>query len=581
MANNDIDHPAIKLVQEGYKHVGSSGHAWVQHMTGVGNLAWCAATQCAIAIACGYENKICPKAIYTAAGFGQSVCKDYRGTYIAGPKNGGRNVYPQVGDYILFIYGSASYLGGTKYGASHIGLVAGVSKTQITTIEGNSSHTYKVNHYSPNYKCIAYYARPRWSILGASDTVPGNSVQPTGGDSGDGNGDIGTYVDIYNTKSTRADAFIREVCYWNEKSSKTTTTKTNTMLSLINYTSLLSAFAEVFMLNTTGSTGDSGSDNIDALGSKERTIVKYLINKGLNTAAAIGVIANIWRESNFKLDAVSSDGNYSIGLCQWTFGRKTNLIKAVPNWKTNMTGQLDFLWSELSTSYKNSVLKPLMKVANTLGGAKDAAEIWVRKFEVPAHIESEVMLRQNKASECWRKVVTNSSGTDNYTTSDTIKTHSGKKIAHGKQIKIPSSVNQNGMTSSYTPYIRNWSAGTVQRKLYNIWNKEDRPKKGNGMVMILGYYCIALTPELVPVGHIVSIYFKDSSHINCIVADQKGAGRRNRWGHYLGSSNKVDVVEWESTLTAGHNSQVNADLKSMKVFGKKVAYIVDYGNWLQ
>lgn len=54
------------------------------------------------------------------------------------------------------------------------------------------------------------------------------------------------------------------------------------------------------------------------------------------------------------------------------------------DWRTDLTGQLNYLWRELNSSYKNSVLNPIKKVPNNVTGAKSAADIFVRKFEVPA-----------------------------------------------------------------------------------------------------------------------------------------------------------------------------------------------------
>ena len=147
--------------------------------------------------------------------------------------------------------------------------------------------------------------------------------------------------------------------------------------------------------------------NINKLPAVVRKTINFLIGKGLNAAAAIGICGNIKAESGFKIDVEEYGrplGNDSgIGLCQWSFGRRHKLEKACPDWKTNLEGQLKFLWGELSDSYRESVLSPLKKVPNTKKGAKEAADIFVRKFEIPAHVNETSLVRQANAAAYWDK----------------------------------------------------------------------------------------------------------------------------------------------------------------------------------
>lgn len=74
------------------------------------------------------------------------------------------------------------------------------------------------------------------------------------------------------------------------------------------------------------------------------------------------------------------------------------------DWANNLTGQLNYLWHELNGSYKDRVLTKLVTVANTEQGAREAADVFVRKFEVPDNIESESISRQNTASALWKQI---------------------------------------------------------------------------------------------------------------------------------------------------------------------------------
>ncbi len=107
---------------------------------------------------------------------------------------------------------------------------------------------------------------------------------------------------------------------------------------------------------------------------------------GLNVAGAVGVIANIAAESNFKTGALG-DGGTSFGICQWHAGRYTNLKTwCSGNGKdhTALDGQLWYMKYELEKSY-STVLSYIRSVPNTAAGAHDAAAHWCSKYEVPAN----------------------------------------------------------------------------------------------------------------------------------------------------------------------------------------------------
>ncbi len=83
----------------------------------------------------------------------------------------------------------------------------------------------------------------------------------------------------------------------------------------------------------------------------EAAVFKYCTEKlGLNTAAACGILANIYCESGFRTNAIG-DGGSSVGICQWHNGRWTNLKNYAPDdWQT-LEGQLRFMKKELRTGY--------------------------------------------------------------------------------------------------------------------------------------------------------------------------------------------------------------------------------------
>ena len=78
-------------------------------------------------------------------------------------------------------------------------------------------------------------------------------------------------------------------------------------------------------------------------------IYNYLINeKRLSQNKALGIMANIKGESDFSPGAdEAGDGSEGIGLFQYTFTtRKNKFLDAVPDYKSNWKGQIDFFLTE-------------------------------------------------------------------------------------------------------------------------------------------------------------------------------------------------------------------------------------------
>ena len=71
---------------------------------------------------------------------------------------------------------------------------------------------------------------------------------------------------------------------------------------------------------------------------------KFLRGKGLPEKAVAAVMGNIEAESSFDPKLVEKANGIGFGLCQWSFGRRTQLEK----YGTTLNHQLEFLWAELS-----------------------------------------------------------------------------------------------------------------------------------------------------------------------------------------------------------------------------------------
>ena len=132
--------------------------------------------------------------------------------------------------------------------------------------------------------------------------------------------------------------------------------------------------------------GLSAAAPVRAADANETRIFNYLKDKmGLNTAAACGVVANIYYESLFDPHC-SGDGGTSYGICQWHASRYTNLknfcYKNGYDY-TTLDGQLAFLNYELRYDY-TYIYEHLLGVENTADGAYDAGYYWCYYFERPA-----------------------------------------------------------------------------------------------------------------------------------------------------------------------------------------------------
>lgn len=131
---------------------------------------------------------------------------------------------------------------------------------------------------------------------------------------------------------------------------------------------------------TTGAPGGiSGSSQplTGDMASKAKMMFDYAKSKGLSDAHAKGLIANMIRESSLRVDSPSGDDGGSGGLFQWKGGRGRRMAQAVPDWKTNWKGQIDYALvepGEPGQQFKNS----------KFSSAEEAAYFWMDKWERPS-----------------------------------------------------------------------------------------------------------------------------------------------------------------------------------------------------
>ena len=138
-------------------------------------------------------------------------------------------------------------------------------------------------------------------------------------------------------------------------------------------------------------------------------IFDYLISEcDLSPAQAIGILANMAKESHFNPQVVEYATGQGYGLIQWSFGRRTDLV----SWCNqhgcaydSLEGQLKYLKThELGNGagWSNGTIKKF----RTIDDAEYAAEYFVRFNEQPGNIEAEVGERRATAAKYWRALTT-------------------------------------------------------------------------------------------------------------------------------------------------------------------------------
>jgi len=121
-------------------------------------------------------------------------------------------------------------------------------------------------------------------------------------------------------------------------------------------------------------------------GKNIETVLRFFIEqKGLSLEAAAGITGNLMLESGYNINpaALGPDTKYGrpFGIAQWLGGRRTKLETFAEQKNISvedLSMQLEFLWSELNSSYKKSTLDPIV-LAKT---PEEAAGIFNDHFEV-------------------------------------------------------------------------------------------------------------------------------------------------------------------------------------------------------
>lgn len=135
-----------------------------------------------------------------------------------------------------------------------------------------------------------------------------------------------------------------------------------------------------------GASSGSGSSVSSAPVNVQAMYTYMTKDKGMSHQHAVGLLANIERESGFKPGIASGDDGGPGGLFQWKGGRQTPTVARLVqtgDWK----GQIDYALTEA-----NEPGQQYLSTNFSTGG--DAAAFWTRRWERPADPEAGI-LRQN------------------------------------------------------------------------------------------------------------------------------------------------------------------------------------------
>jgi hypothetical protein len=107
-----------------------------------------------------------------------------------------------------------------------------------------------------------------------------------------------------------------------------------------------------------------------------QAVYSYLKSKGMSHIHALGITANIKGESDFEIGVgEKGDSRSGVGLFQYSNVRKPAFLRAVPDYKTNWKGQIDYAINE-------DRAPQYLKMQ--FSSPEEAAYWWMNKWERPA-----------------------------------------------------------------------------------------------------------------------------------------------------------------------------------------------------
>lgn len=559
--NSDVStkNLADDFIKTAKSHVGDTID-WTAEKTGIQkNQGWSTAFIMAVAQSVGgLIGNVFYKSYSASTLVKESLKRNY-GTYERG-YYWGNHASPKVGDIIFFRLKNISEYNNIsdEYYADKTGILVDIVDDTLYVVEGQSSQgnnsvvairTYNIS----STRTILGYYHPDWSLVNASVD---NTVIPT----------------FDTTPFDRNDAKIREVGY--VRNNSISLLSSDIRLSMINASdigNMLSKYTNIY----SGMTFDDLPNNASIVG-------EFLAKRNLQLPAIVGILSTIDCITQFRTNYTLYSGKFPIGICSWIDTRKDKMKSIVTDWQSNLSGQLEFMWLELNSTFSKVLDKISSITDKTKSGCKQAAEVFCKEYlelPIPKDIDSSITNIYSRITQYQESAEDNTSvvAIDGVST---MKRLSGQSVDAGTRTLIPTVLDQTGIIPNYTNYSYWYDKWLYsQRDIADIWNNKGR-KSSRHIAVIDNYYLVAVKPIIGKVGDILTFILEDGTNFNALIADVKGSDADNKWGHVFG--NQVDIIEWEmvgSYLSASDpETQSKLDLTGWK--GKKVSSVINYGTYL-
>ena len=145
---------------------------------------------------------------------------------------------------------------------------------------------------------------------------------------------------------------------------------------------ILNNYNEMLLASTTLSSGIFTDQATAPTTGIQGEMYNYMTKElGLSHNKALGILANIQRESNFDIDAKGDPhAGGSFGLFQWNAdaGRSQPMMEAVPDWETNWKGQIKYaLGEDVGPEFMDK----------KFNSPQEAADWWMKYWERPADLK--------------------------------------------------------------------------------------------------------------------------------------------------------------------------------------------------
>ena len=381
---------------------------------------------------------------------------------------------------------------------------------------------------------------------------------------------------LYDSQTDRHDMTLRQVGYL-DTSYSLSNNSSNIAISVINYTTALGDLYDQFAPAV--ATLNSVKVDTSQLESDTKICIDFFIEKGYSAASASGIAACLQLYSGISTDYSKTIGtSYVYGIGAWDEVKMNSMKNKVGSgWKTDLTGQLEYLLYDIETSFSAMVI-PLKLQQLNKENAQVVAEVFLTVYNELYMSDSNIEKVKSYAGEIYDKLII--TGIKNQSPSVVGTVHAEVFDINGNildakfGVPIPPELDQTGLLygsdyTSYTHWFYNWGKSTDSYRLSRVWESQGCPHD-KGVATIGGYYCVAVKPKFGNVGDVIAVLLEKGDIFCCIIADIKGDDALSEWGHSKSDDdnnefNDISIIEWERVKTDSQGKAIKATIGSTNV----------------